>query len=161
MKYVYNDIVKLKFNLEELEDYIEKESGLPIHGFISFYRAIGLEKYIKEYVDKSGNQVIAFDNIFCNFQTLEAIKTFIKYQWRIYSIDIDGDNHVFWKDDQYNHNKHYAKHLSEKVEKSLLKDFFSFCPGEDDSMEDNEILLRVYEKIEDGDDNEEEKEESI
>ena len=157
MKYIYDDVVKLQFNLEELEDYIEEDTGLPIHSFISFYRAIGLEGYIQNYVNVSGNQIAPFDNILCNFQTIDAIKEFIKNQWKIYSIDIDGDNHVFWKEDQYGHEKHYAKNLADKVERSLLSDFFSFCPGEESELEDNEILFRTFEKVEeDGDTNEEE-----
>ena len=161
MKYTYKDVIKLKFNLENLEDYIEEDTGLPIHSFISFYRAIGLEKYIKEYVDTTGKQVAAFDNILCNFQSIDEIKEFIKNQWKIYSIDIDADNHVFWKDDQFGREKHYAKNLSEKAERSLLSDFFSFCPGEDGDLEYGEIVFRTFEKNEEEDDNNEKEEGTI
>lgn len=160
MRYIHKDIVKININFNELEDYREVENNnLPIHSFISLYRAIGLEKYIQEYVESTGKQIVAFDNLVCNFSTLENLKTFIKNQWKIYSIDIDADNHVFWKEDQYGQEKHYAKNLSSKVENSLSVDFFNFCPGEDDDLEENEIVFRVFEQVEDdleeGENNEE------
>lgn len=148
-KYVHNDIVKLTFDLEELENYrdVEKDN-LPIRSFISFYKAIGLEKYLQDYRSKTDKQIVSFDNIVCNFPTLESIKEFIKNQWKIYSIDIDADNHVFWKGDQYGEEKHYPKKLSSKVEVSVLTDFLNFCPGTDDDLEDNEIVFRTFEQIE-------------
>jgi len=154
-KYVHTDVVKLTFDLSELEDYKDPEKdNLPIYSYVSFYKAIGLLKYLEEYKEQSGKQIAALDNLACNFNTLINLKNFIKNQWKIYSIDIDADNHVFWKDDQYGHEKHYAKNLSSKVESSLVWNFSQYCPTEDDDLEDNEIVFRTFEQIEvdDGDD---------
>lgn len=140
----YTDVATFNFDLNQLKDYIDSESGLPIYSFISFYRAIGLLPYITKYKDETGKSVVCFDNILCNFNTLCDIKDFIKNQWQIYSLDIDGDNHVFWKEDQFGHEQHYKKELSNKISRSLSKDFSSYCPGEDPELNDNEIVFRTF-----------------
>lgn len=152
-KYVDHDIVKIKFNFDDIDKWRrnsdKEDEDFPVCSFLSFYEACGLEEYFKKYNEETGKQIIAFDNLFCNFYTLQAIKNYIKKQWQIYSLDIDGDLHVFWrKDDTYGKSKHYPRKLKNRVEKSITFDFANFCPGEDDELEDYEIVFRVFEKVE-------------
>lgn len=160
MKYIDRDIQLFKVNLEELENWRDNTpEGLPICGFISFYRAIGIEAKVKEIKELENRDIVPFDNILCNYFTLQAIKNFIKRQWKIYSIDIDQDNHVFWKNDQYGHDKHYEKNLPSKVDASLTIDFAHYCPGEDDELEDYELVIRLFDKTEEESEENEENQE--
>lgn len=148
-KYVDRDIAKFKINLAELEDWRDNEKdGLPIRGFVSFYKATGITDAVVSAIANEGVDIVPYDNIVCNFFTLQAIKNFIKNQWKIYSIDIDQDNHVFWKDDQFKKEKHYAKNISQKVNASLITDFANYCPGTDEDLEDYEIVIRLFDKVE-------------
>ena len=151
-KYVHKDIKEVKINFEELEDYIDKSSTLPICSFISLYRVAGLVDEMKKYRQETGKQIVPIDNIVCNFDTLDAAKKFVENQWKIYSIDIDADEHVFWKEDQYGHEKHYAKNLSDKIKGAVFSDFLNYCPGTDDDLEDDVFVFRIFEEVDVPDD---------
>ena len=148
-QYEFTDITTVKIDFASLEEYRDSsKDDLPVYSMISFYKAIGLTPYLEEYKEKTGEQIIPFDNIMCNFDTLNRIKLFIKNQWQTYSLDVDSDNHVFWKGDQYGHTRHYAKNLSKSVEASIITDFMNYCPGTDEELEDDEIVFRTYKTVE-------------
>ena len=149
MKYVDRDVAVFKIDLATLEDWKDSSAeALPIRGFISFYEACGIADKVREILEKEGKTIVPYDNILCNYFTHQAIKNFIKRQWQIYSIDIDRDEHVFWKDDQYGKEKHYEKNLSSKIESCLTLDFAHYCPGDDDDLEDYTIVIRLFDKVE-------------
>ena len=92
------EIYKTTINFEELENWRDPErDDIPVTGFIGFYKAVGIfdkaMEYKKEHPEFEFAPVV---NIFCNFNTQKAIKNFIERMWKIYSLKIDGDNHITW-----------------------------------------------------------------
>lgn len=141
----YEELASVKIDLEALRGWRKPGSDdLPITGFLSLYEALGLEKAIKEYCD-GGRQIAAIENLACNFYTMRALKRFIEEQWQIYSLDIDGDSHVFWDpSSKYGRERHYPKKVRDRIASCIAMDFLNYCPGIDDELPDNVISLRVY-----------------
>ncbi len=123
-------------------------TGLPVRGCISLYEASGLIPMIQKYSEEhDGAQITPYDNLLCNFATLQRIKTFLEDQWGYYSINIDKDNHVFWDTKKYPAGtKHYKKSLTNKVKTCVVLDFTNYCCGLDDDLEDDVIVFRVFTK---------------
>lgn len=147
------DVIKVKIDFEKLDNW-RSEKDLPVCGFLSLYEALGLTPHIKEYADGQGGVKIApLNNILCNFYTIQHLRNYIKGNWEIYSLDIDGDNHVFW-DESGSYKawqKHYKKRLKKRIESCLNYDFNNYCPGLDEDLEDDVIVFRIYEEEEEGD----------
>ena len=141
------EIFKTEIDFDALEKWTDSEKDdLPVVGYMSFYRAIGLldaaKKYAKEHPDF---YLYHLDNILCNFMTNRRIKHFIESNWSVYDIDIDADNHTFWDTKKYpKGKKHYEKKIKDRIKKSLNKDFLTYTPGVDDELGVNEIVLVDY-----------------
>ena len=148
---VYDEkiIATVKLDFSKLEEGRKTDADdIPICSLLSLYTACGIQDYIKDYC-KDGEKVTALDNLACNFVTLQKLKTFIESNWMEYSLDIDGDNHVFWDTSKYQKNeRHYAKKLKAKIQYSINQDFMNFCPGVDEDIEDDVIVFRVFYKTE-------------
>ncbi len=142
------DIYQTTLDFEKLSSWMDPVTNLPVRGFLSLYEACGLVSKIKEYsASHEDLQFVSIDNIVCNFTTLQAIRNFLAKQWGVYSIDIDGDNHVFWNTKTYPAGtKHYARSLKKKVKASLTQDFMNYGCGTDEELEDNVIIFRVFTK---------------
>lgn len=155
-------IFKTKIDFKELAKYRDpNKDDLPVIGFISLYRAIGLldaaEKYKAEHPDFFID-ITNKSNIVCNFSTQRRLQTFIEDIWKTYSIDIDANEHVFWDTSKFpKGKKHYAKKLKAAARNAVRVDFGMYCPGLDDELGVNEIVLKVYEPDEQSEDNSEEK----
>lgn len=149
-KYEEEEIARVKLDFDELADWRNAENDdIPICSCFSLYEASGLKGAIQKYCEENKAQIVAADNLVCNFYTLQRIKNFITENWQTYSIDIKEDNKVFWDTKRWNKNqKHYAKTLRAKVRNSVNADFVNFCPGIDDELEDNLIVFKIYHKIE-------------
>lgn len=157
--YVDRDIISIKINFDEVDNWRKPGSDdLPVYSFLSFYSAIGLDPYIKEYCEsEEGRQIVALDNILCNFNTLKRIKEYVQKQWKIYSLDINSDYNVVWDESIYKKGeKHYAKRLKKKIEKCLALDLSQYCPGLDDELEDDVVVFRVFDLKEKEEENEQE-----
>lgn len=115
--------------------------------FLHVYEACGLVDIIKNNIEKD-QQLVPFDNILCNFYTLQRLKEFIKDNWACYSLTIKEDNKIIWSSEKYKQQKHYKRKLAKRVIASLNLDTANYCPGVDDDMEDNEIKFVLYEKQE-------------
>lgn len=150
--YQETEIIKVKVDFDKLESWVKPGSdNLPVYSFLSLYEACGLEEHIRKYSEEHNNlQFVAADNLLCTFYTLQHLKFFIENQWKIYSLDINEDNHVVWDTRKYGkHEKHYARKLSKKLQSCINADFMNFCPGimeDDDSLGDDEISFRIYTK---------------
>lgn len=150
-KYEEEEIARVNLDFDALEAWRDTtQDDLPICSCFSLYKACGLQDFIKKYSEVHDNaQIIAVDNLFCNINTLERIKKFIIKNWEIYSIDIKEDNHVYWDTKKWKKGqKHYAKKLKAKIRASVNTDFYNFCPGIDEEIEDNVIIFRIYHKTE-------------
>lgn len=144
------EIDKIKLDFDKLKEWKDPENdGLPIYGFASFYKACGLTKILKEYSTLHENmQFVAFDNLVCNFKTVDKIKNLIKNNWSEYSLQIKEDGHVTWDTKKWEKGKrHYKKTLSEATEANLKQNFANYCPQFDEDVEDDNIIFQVYEKI--------------
>lgn len=139
---------KIKLDFEALDEWRKEDADdIPICSLISFYTACGMTRYLEEYREKEGKNIVPLDNLACNFKTLQRIKSFIETNWMEYSLDIDKDNHVFWDTKTYGKNeRHYAKKLNSRVQNSINQDFLNFCPGMDDEIDDNILVFRTYYK---------------
>lgn len=143
------EIFKTTINFDELENWRDPErDDIPVTSFIGFYKAIGIFEKAQEYKkDHPDFEPIPIINIFCNTNTHKAITKFIERMWKIYSLKIDGDNHVVWDTRKWKKGeKHYAKALSKTVHRCLYGyrgDFSSYCPGIDGNIPDNEIVLGI------------------
>lgn len=146
-EYKQIEIFRTEIDFSKLEEWTDSErDDLPIVSYLSFYRAIGLleaaEKYQQDHPDF---YLFHLDNILCNYSTNQGIKHFIEKNWSIYDIDIDGDNHPFWKTNIYSKGtKHYEKKIRDRIQKSLNKDFITYTPGIDDNLGVGEIVLYDY-----------------
>jgi len=151
-KVLFEEKVRATIDLDfdELEDWRKEDADdIPICSMISFYRACGMTDFIEKYKAEEGKNIVPLDNLACNFKTLQKIKDFIETMWSEYSLDIDQDNHVFWDTKTYGKNeRHYAKKLNPRVLNSLNQDFLNFCPGVDESLEDDILVFRTYYKPE-------------
>lgn len=142
------ELARVQINWGDLDKWIKPNSDdLPVYSFLSIYEACGLQPIFQKYYDENNNkQIIAADNLMCNFYTLQAMKNYIERNWQVYSLDINGDNHVFWKKSKYGKTQHYPKTLSKKIKACLAADFGNFCPGLDDELPDNTLVFKVYNK---------------
>ena len=70
------EIVKVKVDFDKLDKWVKPGSDdLPVYSFLSLYEACGLEPYIKQYSETHNNaQIVAADNLLCNFYTLQHLK---------------------------------------------------------------------------------------
>ena len=139
-------IYKTKIDFNALEAWRDKDrDDIPPTGFIAVYKALGIAEKAFEYQKEHPEfEVIPLDNIFCNTMTHRLLKKFIEEIWSTYSLDIDDDNHVFWDTKKYaKGKKHYAKKLKAVVRGSLAYDLASYCPGIDDELGVNEIVLGI------------------
>ena len=143
------DIVKINLDFDAISAWRNtKNDDIPACSFLSVYEASGLEPYFKEYCESKGEgfQLVAINNILCNFYTLQRLKRFIEEIWQVYSLTIDGDGQVHWDTSKWaKGRKHYAKKMKAIVRNSVFTDFANFCPGIDDDLEDNVLVFRVYE----------------
>ncbi len=141
----YEELASAKIDLEALRAWRKPGSDdLPITGFLSLYEALGLEEAIRKHC-AGGGQIVAIENLACNFYTMRALKRFIEEQWQIYSLDIDGDNHVFWDaSSKYGRERHYPKKTRDRVASCVAADFLNYCPGVDDELPDGVISFRVF-----------------
>jgi hypothetical protein len=143
----YDEVGKVVLDFDKLTRWRNKDKDdLPICSCLSLYKASGLEDIIKKYSQEhNGFQVIGLDHLYCNFDTLDKIKEFITKNWQKFSIDIDQDNHVYWDTKKWaKGQEHYLKTLKPKIKTSVLKDFYDYCPGIDEEVEDNIIIFRIY-----------------
>ena len=141
------EVERFELDFDMLEQWRNPDfDDLPICGFISLYRAIGVLDRIREYNDThdKDKQFVPLDNLACNFYTLQRMRNLILDNWSCYSLDIDSDRHVFWDTTRWAKNqKHYKKKLHAKVRNSINIDCANFCPGVDDELEDNILIFRV------------------
>lgn len=140
------EILKVKIDFDELAKWRDKDrDDIPVNGFISIYKALGIIDAAHNYKkDHPEFEVIPVENIFCNLSTHRRLKAFIEEMWSVYSLDIDGDNHVFWDTSKYpKGKKHYKKKLKAIARTAIQYDFVSFAPGLDDGLGVNEIVLGI------------------
>ena len=145
------ELGRVTLNFEELEAWRNTEADdIPICSFLSLYKACGLEPILEKYFEENNQkQIVALDNLACNFNTLNRCKQLIEDNWACYSINIEKDNSVFWDTKKWGKNeKHYAKKLSAKIQHSLNLDCIQYCPGIDEELENNVIVFRIYQKPE-------------
>lgn len=145
------ELGRVTLNFEELENWRNTEADdIPICSFLSLYKACGLEPILEKYFEENDQkQIVALDNLACNFNTLNKCKQLIEDNWACYSINIEKDNSVFWDTRKWGKNeKHYAKKLSAKIQHSLNLDCIQYCPGIDEELENNVIVFRIYTKPE-------------
>lgn len=141
------EIYKIKIDFDALEKWRDKDrDDIPPTSFIAIYKALGLvEKAVEYQKDHPEFEVIPLDNIFCNTSTHRRLKSFLEEIWATYSLDIDKDDHVYWDTRKWKKGKkHYAKTLKTSIKASLALDFQSYCPGIDDELGVNEIVLGYY-----------------
>ena len=142
-------IFKTKIDFKALEKYRDHDKDdLPIIGFISLYRAIGLLDAAQKYKENEDPDffidITNKSNIACNLATQKLLKSFIENNWSIYSIDIDANEHVFWDTTKFpKGKKHYKKKLKAVVRNAVKLDYLKHCPGLDDSLGICEIVLKV------------------
>ena len=141
-----NNIATVELDFDKLSKWRgQTEDHFPVNSFLSLYEACGLKEKIQQIAEEK--PIVAADNLVCNFYTLQRLKNFIKDQWEIYSMDVVDNNKVIWKGDQWGQDPHYHKSLSSRVKNSVNLDFVNFCPGLDDDLEDNILILRTYKFI--------------
>lgn len=148
-KYVPKEITRVEIDFDQLSAWRNSEcDDLPICSFLSVYKACGLEPYFEAQFEKNGNkQMVALDNLQCNFYTLQKLKNFVKENWQTFSLFLKADNSVEWDDRKWPKNtKHYAKNLSKRIQASLFMDFSNYCPGVDEDLPDNVLVYRVFEE---------------
>ena len=139
-------IFKTKIDFKALEQYRDANNDdLPITGFISIYRAIGLLDALIAYrKDHPDFQLCPLDHIFCNISTNKRLKALIEDNWSTFSLDIDSDNHVYWDTKKYpKGTKHYKKKIKAVPKASISQDFIDYCPGIDDDLGVNEIVFMI------------------
>ena len=141
---MFKEIYRMTIDFDALEKWRDKDhDDTPPTSFISIYKALGIiEKALDYQKEHPDFEVIPLDNIYCNAATHQRLKKFLENIWATYSLDIDEDNHVFWDTAKWaKGKKHYAKKLKNIVRASLSLDFVSYCPGIDDELGVNEIVL--------------------
>ncbi len=146
---MFKEILKIKVDFDALEKWRDpNHDDLPVLGFISLYRALGIvEAATKCQKENPDFEVIPVENIHCNFSTHRRLKSFIENNWKVFSIDIDADEHVFWDTSKFPKGKrHYPKKLKAAARNAVSYDFISHAPGVDDELGVNEIVFGVYEE---------------
>ncbi len=149
-------IFEKEIDFSELEKWTDPaKDDFPVISYISFYKAIGLVKAAEDYIKEHPDYYLyTLDSIFCNFTTHKHIKRLIEKNWKVYDIDIKENNAPFWKTTtKYPKGvkRNYEKTLSRRVQESLNKDFATYCPGMDDSLNVNTIILVDYVDVDDED----------
>ena len=141
--------VDLDFNaLREYRWTNDEGEEFPILSLLHLYKASGLLDILTEYYkDKPDEHPVCIENILCNLYTLKKVKKFIEEIWGRYNIDIDRDHHVFWLGDDHS-RRNYTRKLRAAPSRSVNQDFLNYCPGIDDSLENDVLLFRIYEKDE-------------
>ena len=141
------EIFKVKIDFKALDKWRDKDrDDLPITGYISLYKALGIVDAAHKYKDNDHPdfEVIPLDNIFCNLDTHKKIKNFIEHNWQVFSINIDADEHITWDTKKYpKGTRHYAKKLNAAPRNALIYDFSNYAPGLDNNLADDEIVLGI------------------
>lgn len=138
------EIFRTEIDFSKLDEWRDStKDDLPVCGYMSFYRAIGLLDAAKKYNETHPDfYLYHLDSILCNYMTNKAIRRFIEKNWSIYDIDIKEDNNVFWNTRKFpKGTRHYEKRIRERIKQCLAKDFSKFTPGLDDELGVNEIVL--------------------
>ena len=145
------DLATIKLDFDSLSKHWwidDNGESFPILCCLNLYEACGLIPHIEKYAkEKEGWQVVPLDNLQCNINTLEKIRSLIEHNWKIYKLDIDSDRHIIWKDnDKKPYN--YERDMTATAAASVKSDFINYCPGMDDELEDDIIVFRIWEKEE-------------
>lgn len=129
-------------NKEVLDAWRTPEKGFPILSFLHIYEACGISDLIRAYVaahEESKDKITAFDNLSCNYFTLQWLRNMIEDNWCSYSVKITDDRTLSWDTHRYaagEKHRRYNKPSTKKIERSIALDFANFAPQVDDDLED-------------------------
>lgn len=142
----------IKLDFDELQEYrLSDRDELPIVGLLSFYKAIGLMDIASEYKNEYPDFVfIPLDNFKCNFNTLRKIRDFIENNWATFDITITEDNGPRWKKNAKREQHDFLKTIKPIIRRSLNSDFANYCPGLDDNVSDDIIVMTIEDRNQSG-----------
>lgn len=127
---------------DALDAWRTPEKGFPILSFLHVYEACGISDLIRAYVaahEESKDKITAFDNLSCNYFTLQWLRNMIEDNWCSYSVKITDDRTLSWDTHRYaagEKHRRYNKPSTKKIERSIALDFANFAPQVDDDLED-------------------------
>jgi len=141
------ELFRIKLDFDKLIEWRDETmNGVPITGCLSFYRACGLISPIQEHFSSESEElkVCPINNIKCNFYTMKRIKNFIENIWSTFNIDLLGDNSVDWIKGQSKNQRKRPKKRPAVIRHSVALDFAQSCPGLDDDLPDDILVLVKY-----------------
>ena len=147
-------IDRKKLDKDALDAWRTPEKGFPILSFLHVYEACGISDLIREYLkthEESKERITAFDNLSCNYFTLQWLRNLIEDNWCSYSIKITDDRKLEWDTHRYaagEKHRRYAKPSTKKIVRSIALDFANFAPQVDDDMEDYVLQFGVPADVE-------------
>lgn len=144
------ELTRFTIDFEALVSFKDSDNDdLPICSFMKVYDQIGMYKFIEQYYQDNNLEKGTFsyvDNVFANPNTIMKIRKLVVDNWETYDINIDRDQHVFWKpNSNYGKDQHYHKKLSKLARGAVDRDFLDCCPGADPTIPENTIVLRIIE----------------
>ena len=134
----WNEIKSFKLDWDKLKSYRDPETQMPIYSMLNFYEVIGMVEAIQEW---GVGKICALDNIFCNADTQRKIHNLIMDTWQYYNLTLEGDCDVRWKEDQPKEKRKFPHKPIARVKASVESDYLTYCPGLDESMEDDILSL--------------------
>ena len=136
---------RIALDFEAIDNWRDSErDDLPVHGMVSFYKAAGVIDFFKEHKEEFGENFAPLDVMDCSYYTQQHIRKFIQDQWEIYSLSLLDHNKVEWNTRTYpKGTKHYHRHPSKKIVKSINVDFLNYCPRLNDDLPDDVIEFVV------------------
>ena len=136
---------RITLDFDAIDNWRDSErDDLPVHGMVSFYKAAGVIDFFKEHKEEFGENFAPLDVMDCSYYTQQHIRKFIQDQWQIYSLSLLDHNKVEWNTRTYpKGTKHYHRHPSKRIVKSVNVDFLNYCPRLNEDLPDDVIEFVV------------------
>lgn len=146
--------IKIKIDLEKIAetdaiDYDNQpEDKFPILSCLHIYDEVGLVKIAEKYADakkdlegqEKRSSISVIDHFFCNADTKEKMRKYIKENWERYNLDIKKDNEVIWKPNKSRRRNVFLRNLGPTLTNCINYDFLNYGPGTTD-IEDDVIIF--------------------
>lgn len=143
------EITRVTLDFDDLRDKTMPDSDLPLYGMVGVYKVTGIFSIVEKFAKENGfKSVDPKELLFCNLSTMKKLKGIITTNWETFNIDMSEDEKVFWKPGELKTRRKRAKKMKAKIRNSVNYNFAYFCPGLDEEVPDDVVVVRQYIKDE-------------